>query len=118
MILKEKIKDLRKNCNKTQQELCEFIGLPRYIVSNWEQGRSEPSAEDLIKLADFFDCTVDYLLGREDDFGNIVAKSTQTPGTEDEQTLLSAFRVLDDYEKESLLIQATALAKKKLVIKK
>ena len=117
MNLKEKIKDFRKNLNKTQQDLCEILGLPRYIVSNWEQGRSEPSADDLIKLADYFGCTTDYLLGREDDLGNVITGHTYSPTTEDEEKLLSAFRVLDEADRETFLIQITAIAKEKRLIK-
>lgn len=50
----------------------------------------------LIKLADFFQCSTDYLLGREDDIGNIVIQNeTATPQlSESEQKLLENFRAL------------------------
>ena len=44
------------------------IGLARGTLANWKLGRSkQPSAEALSKLADYFDVSVDYLLGRTDD---------------------------------------------------
>ena len=41
-------------------------GISSGNISDWLSGRSQPKAEALIKLADFFDCSVDYLLGRTD----------------------------------------------------
>lgn len=67
-----KIQELRTMKKITQKELAEQIGVKNYIVANWEQGRTEPSLKDLIDLADFFECSIDYLVGRENDFGQVV----------------------------------------------
>ncbi len=97
----EKIKALRTEKNITQQFLSDSLSVPRYVISNWEQARSEPDLADISKLADFFECSVDYLLGREDDFGNIVVNTPELPGIE--KRLLNAFRVLDDDEKDKIV---------------
>ena len=67
-----RIHELRVAANLTQKELAEKIGVKNYTVGNWEQNRTEPSLKDLIDLANFFECSVDYLIGRENDFGQIV----------------------------------------------
>lgn len=67
-----KIQELRKSKNLTQRALAEQIGVKNYTVANWEQNRTEPGLEDLIDLANFFECSIDYLVGRENDFGQII----------------------------------------------
>ncbi len=66
MNFKDRIKYLRKELGLTQEEFAEKIGFTRTAVSAWEIGRNEPSNNDTIKLADFFDVSLDYLLGRTD----------------------------------------------------
>ena len=67
-----RIQELRIASGLTQRELAEKIGVKNYTVANWEQNRTEPSVRDLIDLANFFECSVDYLIGRENDFGQIL----------------------------------------------
>lgn len=62
-----RLKEIRKKRKKTQGETAEYIGfksLRGYQL--YEEGKNEPSLERLIALADFFDVTTDYLLGRTD----------------------------------------------------
>ena len=96
-ILAQKLKELRKDKQLNQTEVAEYLGIGYYTLGKWEQGRAEPSAEDLTKLADFFGCSVDYLLGREDDFGNVATPGVELPA--DEQELLTNFRTLPREEK-------------------
>ncbi len=65
---------------------------------------NRPDPETLIKLADFFECSVDYLIGRTDDFGNVnVVKDTGTL-FENEWKFLQAYRRLND--KNKLYVEA------------
>ena len=61
----EKLKELRTGKNLTQQQLSDLLKIQRYNISDWEQGRTEPDIKSIIMLADFFNVTTDYLLGRE-----------------------------------------------------
>ena len=61
----EKLKMLRKKKGLTQQEIADEIGINRGSYSNWEKGKREPSFENLVKLADLFDVSLDWLFGRE-----------------------------------------------------
>lgn len=103
-----RLKELRKERGIRQKDLSEKIETPRYSVANWEQGRSEPSLEDLIKLAGALDVSVGYLVGAEGDDGQVVP----TDLTDDEKKLLSDFRKLNSYQKETVLTQISAIAKK------
>ena len=73
-----KIQELRTSQGLTQKALAEKIGVKNYTVANWEQNRTEPSVKDLKDLADFFSCSIDYLVGRENDFGQIVIANSLT----------------------------------------
>ncbi len=70
-----RISELRTLKGITQKQLADEIGVKNYTVGNWEQGRTEPNLEDLVAMANYFECSVDYLIGREDDFGNVVLLS-------------------------------------------
>ena len=65
MIFAKRFKSLREKEGLTQQELANELGIIQTKVSKYELGRIEPNIEMLIKIADFFDVTLDYLVGRE-----------------------------------------------------
>lgn len=58
------IKKIRKSRGMRQYELANRMGVKQASVSAWESGKAMPSAENLLKLADILECTVDALLGR------------------------------------------------------
>ena len=62
MTLGEKIKDLRKATNITQEELAEKIGVSRQAVTKWESDAGMPDVENLKNIATLFNITVDELL--------------------------------------------------------
>lgn len=59
-----RIKELRKKSGYTQKELAHLLGIGQTTVANYEQGTRIPDTEKLNKIADLFDITLDYLLGR------------------------------------------------------
>lgn len=63
----KKLKELRKKKGLTQQELGNIINCTHTAINYYENGRRQPDATTLCKLADFFGVSVDYLLGRESD---------------------------------------------------
>ena len=60
-----KICELRKRKNITQQISANDLGVNRATVTKWEAGTNNPTAEKLKELADYFNVTTDYLLGRD-----------------------------------------------------
>ncbi|WP_067730974.1 helix-turn-helix domain-containing protein [Oceanobacillus damuensis] len=63
-MLKERLKQLRKEKGISQYEAAKKLGFSRGKLANYEQGTREPDYDTLEKLADFYDCSLDYLLGR------------------------------------------------------
>lgn len=58
----EKLRQLMENNNVKQQELADKLNVKRGSVSNWTTNRRCPDAETIVKIADYFNVTVDYLL--------------------------------------------------------
>lgn len=63
-MLNEKLKEIRKQHNLTQQQIAEYLGVTQSTYAYYETGRNEPDLETLKKIADFYKCSTDYLLGR------------------------------------------------------
>ena len=64
MTLSENIKTLRMSKGVSQVSLARTLGVTKQCVSNWENDNVLPSIEMLIKIADFFKVSTDYMLGR------------------------------------------------------
>ncbi len=62
----QRINELLKSEGLNQSKLANGIGVNQSTVCNWLNGKKEPSIESLWKLADFFDVSVDYLIGRKE----------------------------------------------------
>lgn len=60
-----KITSLLKEQKRTQKELCTFLGLNQVAFSEWKSGKSKSYTKYLPQIAEFFGCSVDYLLGKE-----------------------------------------------------
>ena len=60
-----RLREVRKSKKLTQKELAEQIGIKQNSYSDWETGKNEPSLENLVKLADLFEVSLDWLFGRE-----------------------------------------------------
>ena len=60
-----RLKELRIKKNIKQQDLAKALNITKQSVSNWENGKRLPNIEILILLADFYNCSLDYLVGRE-----------------------------------------------------
>lgn len=59
----EKLKQLRKNAGKTQMQMSKMLGISQQAYATYETGRAQPPLDCLLKLAQYFNCTVDYLVG-------------------------------------------------------
>ena len=68
----KRVKELREEKGLSQKEVAVLLNVSHQFVSSWERDRNRPCYEILVTVADFFDVTIDYLLGREDEFGDMI----------------------------------------------
>lgn len=66
VLIIQRINELLKSEGLNQSKLANGIGVNQSTICNWLNGKKEPSIESLWKLADFFDVSVDYLIGRKE----------------------------------------------------
>lgn len=64
MTLGERLQNLRKENMLSQEKLAELVGVSRQAVSKWETGLSNPDTENLIKLGEIFNLSIDEITGR------------------------------------------------------
>ena len=61
----ENLKKLRMEANKTQAQIADDLGILQSTYSNFEKNKYEPDIPTLLKLADYFDISMDYLCNRK-----------------------------------------------------
>ncbi|WP_195928200.1 helix-turn-helix domain-containing protein [Lactococcus lactis] len=64
-VFAERLKELRKEKYLTQKEIANKLGVSRVAYTNWENSKREPNIERFVKLADYFNVSIDYLVGRK-----------------------------------------------------
>ena len=93
-----RLKELRVQEGVSQKELAKDLNMSAGNLCDWEKGRTEPDIERLIRLADYFDVSLDYLMGREKNHAE-----EATPPTNLKYRLLGAFNKLTDEGKLKLV---------------
>lgn len=101
---KDRLKQLRNEKNLTQEELAKYIGTTRATLASWETGRREPDMETLRKLSDYFNVTLDWLMGNTD-IRNQADEITQA--VEDDPELAEFWNDLKQREDLKLLFKQT-----------
>ncbi|MBQ4049889.1 MAG: helix-turn-helix transcriptional regulator [Clostridia bacterium] len=66
-LFKDRLRELRNENGITQEYLAKMLHTSKMAISHWESGHSEPCISQLTTLADFFEVSVDYLIGKNDD---------------------------------------------------
>lgn len=95
-----RLKELRKTKGATQQQLAQFIGVTQATLSGWENEKFEIDNNSLLKCADYFNVSVDYLLGRTDEM--------QKPSLDEQMegiefALYGEIKELSDEQKQEIL---------------
>ncbi len=93
-ILGMRIKNLRETANLTQLDLAAQLNVSNTTLSQYESGQRVPSDDIKIKIAEFFNVSVDYLLGKVDK--KIKATPEVIPLSSEQQELLDATSDLPD----------------------
>lgn len=106
---KNNLKDLRLEKGVKQKEVAEKCDISPQCISQLELGTRNPTGTTLVALADYFNCSVDYLLGRTEDFSS--PAFTNAPTSLKEKELLVAFRTLPAELQAHLITHIKKLAK-------
>ena len=106
-----RFKELRVKRNITQVDLAKQIDVKQETISAYESGKALPSAEALIKIADYLNTSTDYLLGRIEDDSPLSGFNIKemNPKT---YKMLNNFIMLKDKEKDEVLWYSEAVRKK------
>lgn len=105
-IFAKQLKGLRLERNISQQKLSSYLGYGYTAISNYESGRNEPSIDTIIKIACFFDVTIDYLFGISENPKRVEGVSRQ------EADLLCDYRNLSEKDRKIVFEIAKALCQK------
>jgi len=62
-----RLKELREEKGLLSKDFAKIMSVEPATITNWEKGNRFPKDDVLIKIADYFNCSIDYLLGRTDD---------------------------------------------------
>ncbi len=108
-MISERIKELRLEKGLTQKEIAKNIESTVKNVWAYENNLATPPIDVLSRYADFFNCSIDYLCGREDDFG-IIKKAAEVPALSREETeLLTYFKKLNNLQQQKVIGYCYAL---------
>ena len=86
-----KLKKLREEKKMKQQEVADKLGIARTTYASYEQGKREPDHETLIKIADYYNVTIDFLLrGESQETQDEIFNEQARKILEDPDTLVAA----------------------------
>ena len=98
----ENLRKLREDAHITQKQLAEIIGVSQQSINKYENHNIEPDIETLIRIADHFGTSVDYLIGHNTSpHKETTAQAYGLSG--EEQTLLARYRALNTRQKKAVL---------------
>ncbi|MGN0796803.1 MAG: helix-turn-helix domain-containing protein [Christensenellales bacterium] len=65
-VFQDRLRQERENNHFTQRDMAEKIGITQPSYIRYENGKSEPTLENLVRIAEILDVSIDYLLGKSD----------------------------------------------------
>ncbi len=101
--------ELRRGRGLSQREVAREFNVSQSTYNNWENANTQPSIEQLIGLARFFEVSVDYLVGNSDEAGTITFTTTLSA---EEKRMLDAYSALPPSLRSAYKVVLDALADK------
>lgn len=89
-----RIKEKRIEKRFKQTELAKLVNVSSQVISNWERGYTDPSHDDVARLADALECSTDYLLGRTDKVDSDRSSEATKLTDKDEKDIAKRMRVI------------------------
>lgn len=101
----ERLRELRLSIGKSGEEMSKYLNISNPAYYKYENGKAEPSIDTLIKLADLFGVSLDYLCGRQ--FSNEVGFLTK-----EQREFVKAYLQLNEYDQAFVYGQVAGLLAK------
>lgn len=95
-----RILELRKERGLSQREAAKIFGVSQGTFNNWENSNTQPSIEQLVSIARYFEVSVDYLIGNADYTGVINMISSLTP---EQKELISLYSSLPENSRNAVM---------------
>lgn len=99
----QNLKLLRTKNNISQQQLADIIGVTQQSINKYENHKIEPDIQTLIKLAEYFNTSVDYLVGHTD-IDHVIESIVRYDLNQDEAVLIDKYRKLSKKQKNVVAI--------------
>lgn len=90
----DRLRELREEYEMTQEQLGKLLNVTKQAIYTYEKGESEPTLSALIKLADIFNVSLDYLLGRTKERFNLNLKNKR-----DKDLIIDIIKVIESHKK-------------------
>lgn len=113
----KKIETLMEENNLTANKLAIACKLQNNTFTYWKNGKTKPTLDALIRIADYFNVSIDYLVGRETPTQTI-QNITTTDTSEDIKQFTQLWKQMDEFQKASVMGYAQGLINKDLTIQK
>lgn len=91
----ERLTELLNDKNISRRQLSIQSGIPATTINNWYNRESLPTLDIAEKLADYFECSIDYLCGREEEDGRVIISNNVDILTDIEHHILDTFNELN-----------------------
>ena len=105
-----KLKEIREDKKLQQKDIAKELKRTVACISSWETGKTEPSLDDIIRLSNVLDVSIDYLLGKTDEFG---ITQNDILYTKVEKNIIKALSSLSNEEQYQVLGYIQAIEKNK-----
>lgn len=93
------LKELRKQHNLSQQKLAEALHVSQQSIYKYENNITSPDIETLINMADYFNTSIDYIVGHTS-FSRKIEPTTETSLNADELEIIQTYRTLSKKQQE------------------
>ena len=113
----EKIENLMKKNNLTANKLAIACKLQNNTFTYWKNGKTKPTIDVLIRIADYFNVSIDYLVGRETP-AQIIQNIDITNTDNELNQFITFWKQMDEFQKASVIGYAQGLINKDLTIQK
>ncbi|HDI3055687.1 TPA: helix-turn-helix transcriptional regulator [Clostridium botulinum] len=90
----DRLKELREEKGMTQEQLGKLLNITKQAVYSYEKGDNEPNMDALVKIANIFNVSLDYLLCRTKERYNLNLENKKN-----KELLLDLIKVIDKYKK-------------------